>query len=363
MLSLSQIDTAGSKDFFPRSQHAMAYDPVKDMVYVMGGTSLGQQFTWDLLTYTFGGGFSFFFSLCIFVSKGATVTNALLTLFLNNAASNKWNSIKISTQSPEPRYGHFAFVHDSNLYIYGGVTTIGGTDEVWRFNGKAWSKLQANNPEQRPTAKIGSACVVVTRNNSTKLYIFGGMVPGGASTRELYTYDLAKEPMWRRIDHKNSVGLSGASAVYHQATDSIYYFGGMVNQTTRNTITYQYLISQELWYALSPRVDPLTARVVTPSSPTFGNDTIDDSSDAPSDAPLKPIGMAPAYQPPVMYDPISSVWAPTALADDYVIAYGGMRPFGPGVSDVDQSCLVKTISIYDLCKWRQGSIWIGYKPT
>lgn len=238
---------------------------------------------------------------------------------------------------------------------------------MWRFNGKTWSKLQANNPEQRPTGRTGSACVVVTRRNSTKLYIFGGMVPGGASTRDLYTYDLEKEPMWRRIDHKNSVGLSGASAVYHQATDSIYYFGGMVNQTTRNTITYQYLISQELWYALSPRVDPLTSRVVTPSSPTSGNDTVDDPSDAPSDAPsnapLKPIGMTPAYQPPVMYDPISSVWAPTALADDYVIAYGGMRPFGPGVSDVDQSCLIKTVSIYDLCKWRQRSIWIGCVPT
>lgn len=327
-------DTAGSKDFFPRSQHAMAYDPVKDMVYIMGGTSQGQQFTWDLLTYTF--------------------------------ASNKWNSIKINTQSPEPRYGHFAFVYDSDLYIYGGVTTIGGTDEVWRFNGKTWSRLQANNPEQRPTSKIGSeqrptsktgsACVVVTRNNSTKLYIFGGMVPGGATTRDLYTFELAKEPMWRRIDHKNSVGLSGASAVYHEATDSIYYFGGMVNQTTRNTITYQYLISQELWYALSPRVDPLTARVVTQNSPTFGNDTTDDPSDASSDAPLKSIGMAPAYQPPVMYDPISSVWAPAALADDYVIAYGGMRPFGPGVSDVDQSCLVKTISIYDLSCQR----WTDY---
>ncbi|KAF9018991.1 hypothetical protein BGZ52_003811 [Haplosporangium bisporale] len=312
----------------------MAYDPVKDMVYIMGGTSQGQQFTWDLLTYTF--------------------------------ASNKWNSIKINTQSPEPRYGHFAFVYDSDLYIYGGVTTIGGTDEVWRFNGKTWSRLQANNPEQRPTSKIGSeqrptsktgsACVVVTRNNSTKLYIFGGMVPGGATTRDLYTFELAKEPMWRRIDHKNSVGLSGASAVYHEATDSIYYFGGMVNQTTRNTITYQYLISQELWYALSPRVDPLTARVVTQNSPTSGNDTTDDPSDASSDAPLKSIGMAPAYQPPVMYDPISSVWAPAALADDYVIAYGGMRPFGPGVSDVDQSCLVKTISIYDLSCQR----WTDY---
>ncbi|KAG0026940.1 Multiple epidermal growth factor-like domains protein 8 [Podila clonocystis] len=312
----STMDTAGSKDFYPRSQHAMAYDPAKDMVYIMGGTSAGDQFTWDLLTYTFG--------------------------------SNKWNSIKVSqgTLSPEPRYGHFAFVYDSNLYVYGGVTTIGGTDEVWRFNGKIWSKLQPNNPEQRPAGKIGSACVVVTRNNSTALYVFGGMVPGGASTRDLYTYDLGTEPKWRKIDHKNSVGLSGASAVYHQATDSIYYFGGMVNQTTRNTLVYQYLISQELWYALGPRVDPLTAELQSHGpAPSVGNGT---NIDETSDAPVMLASVTPAYKPPVMYDPISSVWAPAQAADDYVIIYGGMRPFGPGVNERDQSCLVRTMSIYDL---------------
>lgn len=253
--------------------------------------------------------------------------------------------IKESTPRPAPRYGHFAFVYDSDLYVYGGVTTIGGTDEVWRFNGTAWSMSQPNNPEQRPAGRVGSACVVITRNNSTKLYIFGGMVPGGASTRDLYTYDLGTAPVWRKIDHKNSVGLSGASAVYHEATDSIYYFGGMVNQTTRNTIVYQYLISQELWYALGPRVNPLTAEL---ELPTFVNGT--DNSDDTGDAPLRPANVASTYKPAVMYDPISSVWAPAQAADDYVIIYGGMRPFGPGVNVRDQSCLVRTISIYDLCK-------------
>ncbi|KAG0095423.1 Multiple epidermal growth factor-like domains protein 8 [Podila epicladia] len=305
----------------------MAYDPAKDMVYITGGTSAGEQFTWDVLTYTFG--------------------------------SNKWNSITASTPGPEPRYGHFAFVYDSDLYIYGGVTTIGGTAEVWRLNGKTWSQPPPNNLEKRPAGRTGSACVVVTRNNSTKLYVFGGMVPGGASTRDLFTYDLGTEPKWEKIDHKNSVGLSGASAVYHQATDSIYYFGGMVNQTTRNTIVYQYLISQELWYALGPRVNPLTAELESSgSAPTFGNDT--DNFDDTSDAPLKPANVAaPAYKPPVMYDSISSVWAPAQAADDYVIIYGGMRPFGPGVNVRDQSCLVRSISIYDLSCQR----WIDVDST
>lgn len=32
----------------------MAYDSVKDMVYIMGGTNLNTPAMWDMITYTFG---------------------------------------------------------------------------------------------------------------------------------------------------------------------------------------------------------------------------------------------------------------------------------------------------------------------
>ena len=50
------VDTAGFKDFLPRSQHAMAYDPVKDMVYITGGTNAQNVYlgVLDVLTYSFG---------------------------------------------------------------------------------------------------------------------------------------------------------------------------------------------------------------------------------------------------------------------------------------------------------------------
>lgn len=153
--------------------------------------------------------------------------------------------------------------------------------------------------------------------------------------------------LWQKSDHRNSVGLAGASGVYHKATDSIYYFGGMVNQTTRNTITYQYLISQDLWYALAPRIDPLTATPVggvsgADSSNVFNTSSMDTDDDTRNDTVQ--------YLPPVMYDPISSVWAPAGImGDDTVVMYGGMRPFGPGVNE-EQSCYEKNFAVYDLCK-------------
>lgn len=59
-LSLCRTDSSGFKDFKPRSQHAMAYDPGKDLVYIMGGTSLQETYMWDLLTYNFGTEYFFF---------------------------------------------------------------------------------------------------------------------------------------------------------------------------------------------------------------------------------------------------------------------------------------------------------------
>ena len=42
------------KEFVARSQHAMAYDAAKDLVYIMGGTSLKDSMFWDMLSYHFG---------------------------------------------------------------------------------------------------------------------------------------------------------------------------------------------------------------------------------------------------------------------------------------------------------------------
>ncbi|KAF8944708.1 Multiple epidermal growth factor-like domains protein 8 [Haplosporangium gracile] len=248
----SSIETAGFKDFTPRSQHAMAYDPKKDMVYIMGGTSLRSPFMDDLLTYTF--------------------------------ASNRWNKIT-AARSPDPRYGHFAFMYNDDLYIYGGYSIIGALADIWK---------------------------------------------------------------WTKMDHQNSVGLSGATAVYHQATDSIYYFGGMVNQTSRNVITYQYRIYQELWYALAPRIDPLTGTPVSywnvTDAPALNTTAPDDDSDSDSEQ-----NSTVQILSPVMYDPLTTIWTPAGvIGEDTVVMYGGMRPYGPGVNEREQSCFASSFAIYDL---------------
>ncbi|KAG0218090.1 Multiple epidermal growth factor-like domains protein 8 [Mortierella sp. NVP41] len=315
------VETAGFKDFTPRSQHAMAYDPNKDMVYIMGGTSLRNTFMWDLLTYSF--------------------------------SSNKWNKITLTTRSPEPRYGHFAFMHNDDLYIYGGVSIIGALSDIWKFDGRSWILQQASNPEKLPAGRLGSACVVVTSNNTTKLYVFGGLTSSGTATRDLNVYDLDTN-RWTKSDHQNSVGLSGATAVYHQATDSIYYFGGMVNQTSRNVVTYQYRIYQDLWYALAPRIDPLTATPVSYWKESEGNDspalntTVLDAADDDGDSNSAQNATVQVL-PAVMYDPLTTIWTPAGIiGDDSVVMYGGMRPFGPGVNEREQSCFASSFSIYDL---------------
>lgn len=308
--AVCENDYTGFKDFKPRSQHAMAYNSEKDMVYIMGGTSLQETYMWDLLTYHF--------------------------------ESNRWNKLNVNSRSPDPRYGHFAFMYKSDLYIYGGVTIIGAGADIWKYNERNWTQIYANNPEKLPSGLSGSACVVV----ANKLYVFGGQNTAGQTVRDLNVYDLETR-LWKKSDHHNSMGLAGASGVYHKATDSIYYFGGMVNQTTRNTVTYRYLISQDLWYAMAPRIDPLTATPVggvygTDPSTMFNMSSMDtDDSDGHN--------ATTQHLPPVMYDPISSVWAPAGIMGaDMVVMYGGMRPFGPGINDKEQTCYEKNFAVYDL---------------
>ncbi|KAF9352324.1 hypothetical protein BGX26_009843 [Mortierella sp. AD094] len=311
--SVCQSDVGVFKDFTPRSQHGMAYDPIKDMVYITGGINSQNTLAWDMLTYTF--------------------------------STNKWSKIP-SLRNPDPRYGHFSFMYNNELYIFGGITTIGGVSEVWKYNGKQWLQQAPSNTAQLPVGRVGPACAVATVDNATRLYVFGGMDGSGGTLRDINVYNM-DTATWTRISNQNSVGLAGATAIFHEATASIYFFGGMVNQTTRNVIPYQYSIQQEQWYALAPRVDPFTSSPTTPvsqngqssPSPTPSSDNGDDPQ---SSTP-------PQLLPPVWYDSVSGVWAPAGLmGDDIVVMYGGMKPYGPGLSVQDPNCYIRMLTVFDI---------------
>ncbi|KAI8356970.1 hypothetical protein B0O80DRAFT_303331 [Mortierella sp. GBAus27b] len=158
--AVCEADTAGFKDFTPRSGHSMAYDPSKDMVYITGGTSLNQSLIWDMITYSF--------------------------------ATNKWNKIPPYIKQPAARYGHYSFMYNKDLYIYGGISYRGGIVDLWKYNGTGWTMQQPSNPEKLPSGSAGPACVVVTNSNSTKLYVFGGLTLQGETTRDLNVYDMSK---------------------------------------------------------------------------------------------------------------------------------------------------------------------------
>lgn len=274
------------------------------------------------------------------------------TPFHSKLETNKWTSIAVN-KSPDPRYGHFSFVHKGNLYIYGGMTYWGPSAEVWMYDTKTWTKQEPISLlEKIPTGLIGPACVFLTNNNQTRLAVFGGMTSKGVTMRKLHYFDIETR-QWSLADHQNSVGLSGASAVYHEATNSIYYFGGMINQTIRNTIPYQYSLDQELWFAHAPRFDPLDSRPVgwngTMYIPASSDGTDNNLDDPKGDGSYN--STTRNLQNPAMYDAISGVWAAVGLAgSDMVVMYGGMRPFGLGTT-IEESCLIRTMYLYDICKY------------
>ncbi|KAG0295874.1 hypothetical protein BGZ96_010783 [Linnemannia gamsii] len=308
--SVCQKESAGFEWFTPRSQHSMAYDSAKDMVYITGGTSSRTRWMWDMLTFSF--------------------------------ATNKWANIAAISGSPDGRYGHFSYVYKGDLYIYGGVTQWNPVAEVWIYDTKTWTKQQPINTEKLPTGTVGPACVFLTNNNQTRLAVFGGMTKEGVTMRELHFYDIENR-QWSLADHQNSVGLSGASAVYHEATNSIYYFGGMINQTVRNTIPYQYSLDQELWFAHAPRFDPLDSRPIGWNGTMFipsSNDGMDNNLDDPKgDGSYN--STTSNLQNPAMYDSISGVWAPVGLAgNDMVVMYACQKWSSYDISDAND--VVKT---------------------
>ncbi|KAF9921597.1 Multiple epidermal growth factor-like domains protein 8 [Linnemannia zychae] len=230
--------------------------------------------------------------------------------------------------------------------------------DVWMYDSKTWVEHKAINPDKIPTGKVGAACVFIASSNRTQMAVFGGWGKDGLTMRELHFYDILTRE-WSVAAQQNSVGLSGASGVYHEATNSLYFFGGMINQTIRNTVPYQYSLDQEKWFALAPRFDPLASRAVgwngTMYIPT-SEDGVDNNLDDPKgDGSYN--STTANFQDLAMYDTISGVWAPVGLMGDTVVMYGGMRPFGLGTTK-DPSCFIKTMYLYDLScqKWSSYGI-------
>lgn len=212
----------------------------------------------------------------IYMFGGHSLEKGLLNdLWVFNITKNKWNQIMpITIDEPEGRYYHSAacIPIKRQLFIYGGFikdrastqdsdgtqdtagnqkyrTKYRASNELWSFSigGRKWTRMSVQ-ALVKPVAGH-----TMTRIEETQLLIIGGFSTENYFSNKIYKFDTNVEhgKAWSEygrgsLDGAVPLGLYGHTAVYHEQTNAIYVYGGMLFHIDKFSVSNQlYVLNLE----------------------------------------------------------------------------------------------------------------------
>ena len=160
--------------------------------------------------------------------------------------TQKWNALKVSSKQPEARSYFSSTVAGNNIIIYGGESAneLLGDAYIFDYNSRAWTQTEFTSGIQ-PAARKGSC---ISLYNKT-LFIFGGMTDLGYSN-ELWSLDIPS----RVVSFIENIGESPPALSYSFCDIAILddrdYFIIAMGETTGNTpmsSIYKFDILSQIW--------------------------------------------------------------------------------------------------------------------
>ncbi|VVD02143.1 unnamed protein product, partial [Leptidea sinapis] len=146
-------------------------------------------------------------------------------------------SLKANYSKPEPRYGHSACAYGNGFIIYGGKLSDGSlSSELWYYDAieNVWT-LRAVNSSYTPPGLTRHTLTAV----KDELYLFGGSTVEGDFSSSMYKIKLADGATenWEKVQVRGGkeldVRVVAHTAVYHDRTNSILVYGGVVASVAR----------------------------------------------------------------------------------------------------------------------------------
>lgn len=172
----------------------------------------------------------------LYMFGGYSLRHGLLNdMWKYNMTTSMWTVIvAVTTTEPKGRYYHTAVClpYLQNIYVFGGFIQEKGdfvkaTNEMWKF-GIGTRKWTLEVPPE-VNAVAGHT---MTKIGDTKLLVIGGFSRKNYFSEWMYEYDAANSS-WKKYDQHTDligapVGIYGHTAVYHELTETVYIYGGML---------------------------------------------------------------------------------------------------------------------------------------
>ncbi|XP_047130543.1 multiple epidermal growth factor-like domains protein 8 isoform X1 [Hydra vulgaris] len=146
---------------------------------------------------------------------------------------------------PSSRYFHCSFFYKKEIYIYGGITSSGFSNEIWKFNPlkKVWTDLTRNFSEKKVA---GHTCTLF----GDVVYIIGGYywIDGYSIGVRLIELNTLKE-QYQKFTGPTPSALYGHVSVYYPEEKKIVVHGGIEFYKNKTKISNQvYIFDPENGY-------------------------------------------------------------------------------------------------------------------
>ena len=128
----------------------------------------------------------------------------------------------MAASGPSGRFGHAAAVYGASMFVFGGYTAEGPTNEMWRFDfdSMTWHEV---TPEGSPSGRFMFASAV----SGPSWFVTGGHTLTGALSSAVHRYDFDYN-IWVDVSVDGSPQqVASASAVFPDAAaGKMYLYGG-----------------------------------------------------------------------------------------------------------------------------------------
>ncbi len=173
----------------PRASHSLTYNPEDNSLYLFGGRNSIQQFK---------------------------------TLWKFNLATQNWEQIT-TVGGPNSRFGHYAFIREGYLYVFGGYED-GIKMDLIKFNFSTLSWENVDYIGEVPQTRLNYS--VVYSESYRYLILFGGYA--GTYLNDLWLFDFYTQK-WTSyfIGIVKPLERSESKFVYDQETNNIFLIGGI----------------------------------------------------------------------------------------------------------------------------------------
>uniref|UniRef100_A0A2K5KJX8 Multiple epidermal growth factor-like domains protein 8 n=1 Tax=Cercocebus atys TaxID=9531 RepID=A0A2K5KJX8_CERAT len=182
-------------------------------------------------------------------------------LYRYSVSERRWTQMLAGAEDggpgPSPRSFHAAAYVPAGrgaMYLLGGLTAGGVTRDFWVLNLTTLQWRQEKAPQTVELPAVAGHTLTARRGLS--LLLVGGYSPENGFNQQLLEYQLATGT-WVSGAQSGTppTGLYGHSAVYHEATDSLYVFGGFrfhVELAAPSPELYSLHCPDRTWSLLAP---------------------------------------------------------------------------------------------------------------